>query len=57
VSFGVGHARGVGLWKLAAILPYLVELQLNGVIKPSEIRTVLREVCKLPLEEIERPAV
>jgi len=43
--------------KLAKILPYLVELQLNAVIEPSEIRTVRREVCKLPLEEIERPTV
>jgi len=41
--------------KLAAILPYLVELQLNAVIKTSEIRSILRDVCKLPLEEIERP--
>jgi len=52
-----GMPEALDYEKLAAILPYLVELQLNGVIGPSEIRTVLREVCKLPLEEIERPAV
>jgi len=40
--------------KLAAILPYLVELQLNAVIKTSEIRSILRDVCKLPLEKIEK---
>ena len=52
-----GMPEALDYEKLAAILPYLVELQLNAVIKPSEIRTVLRDVCKLPLEEIERPAV
>jgi len=41
--------------KLAALLPHLVELQLNAVIKPNEIRSILRDVCKLPLEDIERP--
>jgi len=40
--------------KLAAILPYLVELQLNAVVKTSEIRSILRDVCKLPLEKIEK---
>jgi len=52
-----GMPEALDYEKLAAILPYLVELQLNGVIEPSEIRKVLREVCKLPLEEIERPTV
>jgi len=52
-----GMPEALDYEKLAKILPYLVELQLNAVIEPSEIRTVLREVCKLPLEEIERPAV
>jgi len=52
-----GMPEALDYEKLAAILPYLVELQLNAVIEPSEIRKVLREVCKLPLEEIERPTV
>jgi len=52
-----GMPEALDYEKLAKILPYLVELQLNAVIEPSEIRAVLREVCKLPLEEIERPSV
>jgi len=44
--------------KLAALLPQLVELTRDvGAITPSEMRKILREVCKLPLEETERPAV
>ena len=44
--------------KLAALLPQLVVLTRDvAAIKPREMRKILRDVCKLPLEEIERPAV
>jgi len=49
-----GMPEALDYEKLAAILPHLVELQLNAVIKTSEIRSILRDVCKLPLAEIER---
>jgi len=53
-----GMPEALDYEKLAALLPQLVVLTRDvGAIKPNEMRKILRDVCKLPLEEIERPTV
>ena len=53
-----GMPEALDYEKLAALLPQLVVLTRDVMaIKPGEMRKILRDVCKLPLEEIERPVV